>query len=205
MLHICHVNMPWMFDGIFETSKALKTFASLLPVSLTRNFSNIFDRVNCIEANVVWRAASGIFREKLRASIITLPLFPLLRGCCLSEFNSIFNSFILPQSTCLPFSFLYCILHSPNNTLHKLINWKNYRFQIYPVITFWEHGREASYVLLHVPSEESNAAPAKITCLNIYLGFKYSRQQIQILRKVKNEIYADWILGGRAPVLKWPP
>ena len=72
----------------------------------------------------VWsRAASSIFWEELRASIITLPLFPLLSGCCLSEFNSIFNS--STHRTLVfrkAFSLLYCcILHLPNNTLHKYL------------------------------------------------------------------------------------
>ena len=204
-----------MLGGIFETSKALKTFTSLLVVSLKRNFSNRFHHINCIEANVgyFWRKVSSFHHHSSSFS-------PLARQLYQNSIQ-IFNSFIRALNTCLlksifqnPISFFSCVVSSfhpiqCSSYITLPVDWKkfqNLRFFYHPVCLL---ERIAKKLHQFCCASWRNRCSARKYILKapalIFILFSNIRsQQIQILRKVKNEIYADWIFGGTAPGLKWP-
>ena len=175
------VNMLWMFDGIFETSKALKTFPSLPLVSLTtRNFSNIFHQIDCIECCIEEnRAASGYFQRKVQSFHHHSSSFsPLLR--LRSEFNSNFQ-FIHPRTEHLSSekplqnTILSLSIVSP---LHRTILPINNSFErlkekaLYPVYFYGA----VSSVLLRIlkKSMQRKEIYPESACFDIYLVFKYS-------------------------------
>ena len=125
--------MLWMFDRNFKTSKALKTFPSLLlMLSLFKVFL-IFHQIKCTQWSevVVYRVRSEKFREVLSSLFLFFP--PL----CAAYQNSIqnFTSFIrkehLSSENRFKIPYFLCRLYQATLpqfwTSITLLQWKNKR------------------------------------------------------------------------------
>ena len=151
----------------------------------------------------------GVFSEKsLELPSSLFLFFPSLAPQIRIQFkfsihSSAYGTLVFQKASSKHHSFfVHCILPSPHNSPHKLnllVDWKE-RLNIQFTFTeqfhlfccaFWRNQCSARKYILN---------PRALT----FILFSNIPQQIQIWRKVKNEIYADWILGGTAPVLKWP-
>ena len=170
--------MLWMFDRNFKTSKALKTFPSLLlMLSLFKVFL-IFHQIKCTQWSevVVYRVRSEKFREVLSSLFLFFP--PL----CAAYQNSIqnFTSFIrkehLSSENRFKIPYFLCRLYQATLpqfwTSITLLQWKNKRELFHSKVIIFYNNFLPTFIVqfLH------NLIHHEFPCMNTYTltgVFKY--------------------------------
>ena len=188
--------MLWMFDRNFKTSKALKTFQSLLlMLSLFKVFL-IFHQIKCTQWSevVVYRVRSEKFREVLSSLFLFFP--PL----CAAYQNSIqnFTSFIrkehLSSENRFKIPYFLCRLYQATLpqfwTSITLLQWKNKREFFHSKVIILYKNVLPTFIVQFFHN---------LSILNFHVWIRLRwlvfSNIFANMKKVKNEIYADWILG----------